>query len=69
MRISISGISASCPGCGADDFVPDDSSSPGRQDVFNCAKCNVEVRYGELIRRISDESKRRAKAKLGSEQA
>ena len=66
MRISISGISASCPGCGADDFIPADTSSPGRRDVFNCAKCNAEVRYGELIRRISDESKRRAKGEGGA---
>jgi hypothetical protein len=68
MRISISGISASCPGCGTDNFVPDDSSAPGRQDLFSCASCGAEVRYGELMRRISDESMRRAKAKLGSEQ-
>jgi hypothetical protein len=32
-------------------------------------RINAEVRYPDLIRRISDESKRRAKAKLGSEQA
>jgi hypothetical protein len=68
VRISISGISAKCPGCGAADFVPDDSSRPGRQDVFNCAHCGAEARYAELLRRISEESKRRAKAKSGSEQ-
>jgi hypothetical protein len=61
MRISISGISARCPSCNADSFIPDASSSPGRQDVFNCAKCGAEVRYSELLLRIGDESMRRAK--------
>jgi hypothetical protein len=67
VRISISGISAKCPGCGAADFIPDGSSRPGRQDFFNCARCGAEARYAELLRRISEESKRRAKAKSGAD--
>jgi hypothetical protein len=62
VRISISGISAKCPSCTSDSFIPDATSSPGRQDVFNCAKCGLEVRYSELILRIGDEAMRRAKA-------
>jgi hypothetical protein len=61
VRISISGISAKCPSCAADSFVPDATRSPGRQDFFSCAHCGAEVRYSELILRIGDESMRRAK--------
>jgi hypothetical protein len=67
VRISISGISAKCPSCASDSFIADASCSPGRQDLFNCAKCGAEVHYGELIQRISDESMRRAKAKTAPE--
>jgi hypothetical protein len=68
VRISISGIPAKCPSCAADSFIADASCSPGRQDFFNCTKCGAEVRYGDLMRRISDESTRRARTRLGSEQ-
>jgi hypothetical protein len=61
MRISISGISATCPSCTCDSFIPLDHSLPGRQDLFNCAQCGADVSYSELILRIGDEAMRRAK--------
>jgi hypothetical protein len=66
MRISISGISATCPSCTCDSFIPLDHSAPGRQDLFNCAHCGAEVRYSQLILSIGDEAMRRANAKHGA---
>jgi hypothetical protein len=64
MRLSIGGIFAACPACGAEDFQA--PSVAALRDVLNCGGCGAAVLYGELLNQIAAQAVARAAAKTGT---